>query len=479
MDPADSARAVPEVVVQSGHVVNVLCSAFSPDGRLVATGSADETVRLWGMSLGCELRVLLGHQGPVYDVRFDPPGRWLASAGYDGTVRLWDVQTGTARRPLRGARQPLGQVCFDGGGGRLAAGSQDVQGLSWAFVWDAATGKRTGKWAFKTPRGAPHVDSRIALSPCGRFLARHDGISDATVVYEADGGAEAARFPGPPTAQEAAGADPVYGSADLAYSPDGRWLAVDRSGRGLQIIDLATGRDRDEPPAGRAFDGLEFLPDGTFVGYRERTVELWDVATARRRRTIRAGARAISPDRKLVADHDGRLLLLKDAATARTIRTLGARSMWPKEGFGNRSRPFLLAANPMYPMLASSSHDGLLRLWDLRSGRGPAIVPAHDGMIGTLAFHPRGDRIATAAWGSLKFWSAPEGAPRDEFELGFHVRYLDFSPDGRFLFGAGERAMVLDLEGRSLRTFDYGLGREVVGVASAPQGGHFSVANRE
>src|SRR5262245_33016273 len=79
----------------AAHRVDAFNSvAFSPDGRWLASGSADNAVKLWDASSGKLVRSLEGHRDSVRSVAFSPDGRWLASGSNDDAVRLWDASSG-------------------------------------------------------------------------------------------------------------------------------------------------------------------------------------------------------------------------------------------------------------------------------------------------------------------------------------------------------------------------------------------------
>lgn len=95
-----------------GHDHSVECVAFTSDGQSVATGSFDQTIRLWDANTGNCKMVLHGHEQTVTSVAFSPDGRWLVSASFDRTLRLWDLGTGTVHRVFRGHEAAVNCVAF-------------------------------------------------------------------------------------------------------------------------------------------------------------------------------------------------------------------------------------------------------------------------------------------------------------------------------------------------------------------------------
>jgi WD40 repeat protein len=138
------------------HEDRVFSVAFSPDGRMLATGS-----RLWEMASGKEIATLHGHEGPVQSVAFSPDGRMFATGSFDSTVRLWELASGKEIGVLRGHEGPVQSVAFSPDGRMLATGSQD----STVRLWEVASGQEIGVLRHDK------LVSSVAFSPDGRTLA--------------------------------------------------------------------------------------------------------------------------------------------------------------------------------------------------------------------------------------------------------------------------------------------------------------------
>jgi WD40 repeat protein/predicted Ser/Thr protein kinase len=352
-----------DVAVLYGHTGAVTGLAFAPDGNRLASlsrelviGWGDETMRIWEVDPHSTLPVLRGHASYVYPVACSPDGRWIASGGWDNTARLWDAATGEPiGRPLSHPGFVL-SLAFAHEGRWLVTGSF---GNKWLRIWDVGTGRPRKKIP-----GPGRLFRRLTVSPDGaRVAATRDGDQQAWrrfTVCDISSGEPLFEGPGDP----------------LAYSPDGRWLAVvDADQKTVLLLDARTHETaaRFEGHKNLVWSGA-FSPDSRRLAScsQDRTVRLWQINPLPPSPRGQGGVRRVTECQELR---------------------------------GHTDEVFAAAFHPDGTRLATAGRDRAIWLWDLNRGEEVARLTGHTSYIWSLAFSPDGKTLVSGSGDStVRLW---------------------------------------------------------------------------
>jgi RNA polymerase sigma factor (sigma-70 family) len=486
-----------------GSVVTSL--GYSADGKLIATGGWDSTVRVWEAATGKEVQTIA--LGARTRATISPDGKRVASAGNDMIIRVHDVATGKELRAIAAHGQPIIAVAFSPDGNSLATAGQEGN----VGLWDLVTGK-SGYLA-----GHEGEVRSVAFSPDGKLLA--SAGADGTVrLWDPANRTEVARL--------SASSQTVL---TVAFSADGKRLASGGVDKVVRLWDVA---DRKEV---RAFEGhtgavssVAFAPDGkrlasaSGIPNTDRTVRLWDVETGKMVRQLPGdffGTVAFSPDGKtlavapgnagihlydpetgkelpqsegpmirsqgVVVSPDGKLVAtagvsnyLIDTATGRVLRQFGPANVVS----------YTAAFAPDGKVLATGGRDGKIRLWDVAGGQEIRVMDGHkdqkvfEGWINSVVYSPDGKRLAEACRdGTVGLWDPATGV--EQRRLTAHegkVWSLAWSPDGKtFVTGGADLTVRLwdAASGNEVRRLE-GHNSEVEAVAWSPDGRLIASADR-
>jgi WD40 repeat protein len=387
--------------------------AFSPNGRLIATGGVDGTAAIWDAASGRRLHTLRGHTGEVLGGLFSPDGAVLATHGYDGAVRLWDVDTGRQLMVLAGHRGPVGDVTWSPDGSRLLTGGADGT----ARIWDVTV---QGSREWLTLAGHTDQVRSVQYSPDGTSILTSS--SDGTArLWDASSGSEVGRF-----------TDPNVGDAAV-FSPDGSRVLTsgpppvlwDRSGRQIRTMKLVPGDEFRFPSTAFAPDGKVIAVGGVNNG---RTI-LWDVSTGRPIQNVYhhegwvVWGVAFSPDGSLLGTADALgTAQISDFRSGYAVARLK----------GHESDVHSIDFSPDGRLVVTGSADGTARVWDVPSGRLRLTLRGHSASVSDATFSPDGKLIATAGGdNTARLWDTSTG--REVLKLtgdALGLTAVAFSPDG-------------------------------------------------
>ena len=456
-----------------GHEAGVISVSISPDGQLLASGSADESIKIWDAATGEQTKTLAGHNGDVHLVAFSPDGKSLVSASAsDSAVRLWDVATGEETATYW-------EYSSDSNGNKGASFSPDGKLLAYASsgnsirVLDVATGNIE-----RTLTGHTGGVNGIDFSPNGKWLASasFDGTvklwnltsgKPADTPFRHGTWAFAVSF-SPDGKMLASGADggqvklwklgkgnkPYELSSDfrnrvtnISFSPDGQQLIASGFDNEIKRWDVDT-RKEIGPLAGHSayVNSVSIHSDSRLLASasNDATIKIWDIGTRKDVNALlghysRVNSVGFSPDGRLLASasrdrftqSDKSDIKLWNVEDKKLIGRLRGHNHWVED----------VVFSPSGRILASSSWDKTARLWEVSSGKEISQLKGHSNWLTSVSFSPDEQLLATASNDrTIKLWdiSNPQ-EPEEIATLEGHnneAYQVSFSPDGRRLASA-------------------------------------------
>jgi WD40 repeat protein len=406
----------------AGHEDWVTTVAYSPDGAMALTGSADGTILLWDMTTGDLMRQFEGHEAGVNSIAFSPDGQTALSASDDTTLILWRVSDGHMVRRLEGHEAAVTSADFSPGGETAVSGSADAT----LILWDVATGASVHRFE---GHASKVFDVAFAL----------DGQAIMSV-----GNDLSLRLWDPASGIELNEHMMVSTPEHLAVSPDGR-TALYNLDFAILSWDIKNWMEASERLMGHTADvnALAIGPDGRLAlsGAADGTLRLWNLKGPDTFRKFDLGflatAVTVSPDNKyLVIGGENDALVVWDIAKNEPIRHLyGVTGLVSPDALDISPDGRYVVAGTGKVFTDPNAYS--LVMWELDTGEVRCRFEGHEYLLRSVVFSPDGHTILSGgqgmeeSYGDLILWDAQTCQLIHRFETNEDITAIVFSSDGR------------------------------------------------
>jgi len=361
---------------KKGHTDWIRTLAFDAKCQTLATGSHDQTIKLWDVQTG-DLIKTIHAKSRIYSLMFSADYDSLASAGDSQTIQIWDVRTGKCQQTLEGHKSWIGAVAFgrDATHEVLASGSNDGE----IRIWDIDSGQ-----CLKRLEDSGDSIQALSFDAASRKLASGDA-GNAIKVWNVGTGERIQRFEGH--------SDWIR---TVHLSLGGRLLASGSNDKTIRLWDTETGqRVRTIEAHETRVWSVAFTPDQTTLasGSDDRTIKLWDVQSGQCTKTLWGNSRglwsvAFSADgTKVYCGSDDHRVQLWDVASGENLKALQ----------GHQGRVRTIALSEATQLIASASDDKTVRLWDMQTGECLQTMRKHSDWVWSVDFSPDGQMLASGS----------------------------------------------------------------------------------
>lgn len=429
--------------------------AFSSNGEKLVSSSIDGTVKLWNVQTGKCIHDLLGHTDWIWTVAFSPNNQLIASGCNDKTIKLWDANTGECLTTLIGHKGWVLTVTFSPDGQTLISGSYDRT----IKFWDVKTGK-----CFQTLTGHEDAIWSVTITQDGKMLAS-SGYEKTIRLWDTETGECLYILKEHPKEIKT-----------VAFSADGKTLASGCFAGIVKFWNVETGECKATGTGHfSAVRAIAFNYDNQTVatGDNDQIIKLWNAKTGKCIKTLQGYTSwvwsvAFSPDgQKIASSHLDHTVRLWDTKTGECLQTFVGHTAWI----------WSVAFSPDGETIASSGDDETIRLWDVNNGQLHYCLQykteTYQGAIWTVAFSPDGQFLASGGQDNkVKLWDVKNGDYR--LLKGHHswITSVTFNPNSKILAtGSNDYTIkIWDVNtGQCLQTLQ-GHTNNVLSVAFHPHG---------
>jgi WD40 repeat protein len=406
-----------------------LLDSDRPDRPLLASGGNDGVIKLWDWQAATFLK-LEGHTDSIWSLATSPDGRTLVSGSDDRTLKCWDGKTGHLLRTLRGHDNRIWSVAVSPNGHQIASGSEDKT----LKLWDSQDGH-----CLRTLHGYHNTTFPIAI-----FLDKTQ--AHTLLTFSED---HQVRFWNLQTGHcQKTLHLPPQDTFHAALSPDAHILASSGLDHTIQLYDLQQEAILHKLQGHTAWVRfVAFHPTEPWIASAsgDRTLRLWQIHTGECLQVLKGHQ---NPVHSLAFSPDG--CLLASAGWDAAVRLWHLASGTCLQILtGHAGRLGFCAFNPDGTLLISGGQDQSLRLWQVETGDCLRVLEAHRGSIAAIAVHPQGHCFASASLdGTVKLWDINGTCLQTLTEQIDYNNALLFSPDGSLL-SVGSRngtCTIFDLE---------------------------------
>jgi WD40 repeat protein len=403
------------IAICRGHKNWVRSVTFSRDGQVLASCGADDTIKLWTVCDGIEVKTLIGHTNEVFTIAWSLDSQTLISGGSDRTVKIWDIHTGTCLNTLSGHTGTIRTVACSPEGSMIASGSDD----STIKLWNRQTGD-----CLATIEGHTDGVRSLAFRPNdlteGNLLS---SSSDRTIkLWNIDTATCVRTFTGH-----------QGGVYSIALSPDGKILVSGSGDHSVKLWNLLTGECiKTLQGHGNQIFCVAFSPQSNILVSvsLDQTVRLWDWNSGSCIRTLQGHTDwpfpvAFSADGQWLASGSAdQTVKVWDWQTGQLGQTLRGHTSHicavafspipptPEEKTAKHPlvSPLPFLRGDQGGILASSSRDKTVRIWDVTTGSCLRILPGHGDWVYAVAFCGEGNTlISGSADRTVRVWDWQTG----------------------------------------------------------------------